>query len=66
MVDRKRKNDEMGIKMFVVLIKLFLVVSYVKWSKKNNDDNFFILVDVNVEDYKGILNFFFCFVLVFK
>lgn len=29
MVDRKRKNDEMDIKMFVVLIKLFLVVSYV-------------------------------------
>lgn len=65
-VDRKRKNDEMGTKMFVVSIESFLAVSYAQWSKKNNDDNSFTPVDVNAEDYKGTSNSLPCPVLVFK
>lgn len=65
-VDRKRKNDEMDTKMFVVSIKSFLAVSYAQWSKKNNDDNSFTPVDVNAEYYKGTSNSLPCPVLVFK
>lgn len=65
-MDRKRKNDEMDTKMFVVSIKSFLAVSYAQWSKKNNDDNSFTPVDVNAEYYKGTSNSLPCPVLVFK
>lgn len=33
-----------------------------RWKK--NDDDEFLFIDVNNLEYKGILNFFFCFVLV--
>lgn len=32
--------------------------------KKNDDDDEFLFIDVDVVEYKGILNFFFCFLLV--
>lgn len=65
-MDRKRKNDEMGTKMFVVSIQSVLAVSYAQWSKQNNDDKSFTPVDVNAEDYKGTSNSLPCPVLVFK
>lgn len=50
----------------MVIIKLILVVYDVYWKVKCKDDDLFLLIDVNVEEYKGMFSFLFCFVLVVK
>lgn len=49
-----------------MIIELILVVCNVYWKVKYKDDDLFLLIDVNVEEYKGMFNFLFCFVLVVK
>lgn len=50
----------------MVIIYLILVFFFVEWSLKGSSDEIFILIDSNVVEYKGIINFFFYLVLVVK
>lgn len=45
----------------MVIIYLILVFFFVEWSLKGSSDEIFILIDSNVVEYKGIINFFFLF-----
>lgn len=48
----------------MLIIKLFFVLCDIRWSVKVNDDDIFILIDMNVEEFKGIIVYFFYLVLV--
>lgn len=48
------------------MIKVILLFCNVYWCKKGNDEDEFNLIDVNVEEYRGIMNYFFYLELVVK
>lgn len=51
---------------FLVKILLILSFCYVQWYFKLKGDDKFILLDVNDEEYQGLINFFFYLKLVVK
>lgn len=59
-----KKED--GSLWFMMIIKLVLVLYFVKWNIKENYIDIFELINVSVVEYIGILIIFFYFVLVIK
>lgn len=62
----KNEDEENGSWWIIVMIKLLLLFCYVQWIVKSIDDDIFILIDINVKEYKGIIVFFFYLVLVVR
>lgn len=50
--------------LFKVRIEVILIFYYIQWNKRGISDKNFMLVDVNVEEYKGMISFFFDLVFV--
>lgn len=47
-----------------MLIKFIFFFCNVQWSIKEENGDFFKIIDINVEEFRGMLNLFFGFVLV--
>lgn len=58
------ENKENGSLLFKVRIEVILIFYYIWWNKRGISDKNFMLVDVNVEEYKGMISFFFDLVFV--
>lgn len=58
------ENKGNGSLLFKVRIEVILIFYYIQWNKRGICDKNFMLVDVNVEEYKGMISFFFDLVFV--
>lgn len=58
------ENKGNGSLLFKVRIEVILIFYYIWWNKRGISDKNFMLVDVNVEEYKGMISFFFDLVFV--
>lgn len=58
------ENKGNGSLLFKVRIEVILIFYYIQWNKRGISDKNFMLVDVNVEEYKGMISFFFDLVFV--